>query len=59
MDINKIVFKNEEILLFDACRIGNKDLVEYLVEHGEDINKEDENGLIPLFYACNNGNINK
>ena len=25
--------------LFNACERGNKDLVEYLVEHGADINK--------------------
>jgi len=56
VDINKIVFKNEEILLFDACRIGNKDLVEYLVEHGEDINKENKDGETPLSKACKSGN---
>jgi ankyrin repeat protein len=31
--------RNGEIVLFIACKSGNKDLVEYLVEHGADLNK--------------------
>ena len=36
----------------------NKDLAVYLVEHGADVNKRDENGDTPLFYANESGHIN-
>ncbi|ORX65883.1 ankyrin, partial [Anaeromyces robustus] len=35
---------------------GNEDLVKYLIEHGADINKENEDGKTPLFWACESGN---
>jgi ankyrin repeat protein len=46
-----------ETAIFKTCKSGNKDLVEYLVEHGADINKEEKwYGETPLFYACKSGN---
>jgi len=30
--------------LFISCESGNKNLVKYLVEHGEDVNKENKSG---------------
>ncbi|KAL6632443.1 hypothetical protein U3516DRAFT_735772 [Neocallimastix sp. 'constans'] len=61
MDINKMVYSNGKIPSFDVCRSGNKDLVEnievehdrveYLVEHGADINKENKYNKISLFKA--------
>jgi len=35
--------------LFCGWSNGNKELIEYLVEHTADINKEDRNGVTPLF----------
>ncbi|KAG4097330.1 hypothetical protein H8356DRAFT_422729 [Neocallimastix lanati (nom. inval.)] len=35
---------------------GNKDRVEYLVEHGADINKENKYNKISLFKAIKSGN---
>jgi len=34
----------------------NKDLVEYFIEHGTDINKENQDGETPLFVACKSRN---
>jgi len=46
-----------EIPLFDACESSNIDLIEYLiVEHGEDINRDNWYGGIPCFDACETGN---
>jgi len=42
--------------LFNACSSGNKDLVEYLVEHKAEINNENKNGETPLFYALKSEN---
>ena len=56
VDINKVVYKNDKIPLFDACQSGNKDLVKYLVEHGADINKENEDIETPLFKAIESKN---
>ena len=36
----------------------NKNIVNYLVEHGADINKENEDGETPLFRTCYNGHEN-
>jgi len=50
-DINKENIFGE-IPLFKACKSGNKDIVEYLVEQVEqraNINKENEIGETPLF----------
>ncbi|KAG4094566.1 hypothetical protein H8356DRAFT_1360433 [Neocallimastix lanati (nom. inval.)] len=35
---------------------GNKELAEYIVEHGADINKEKKNGETPLFNTCRSEN---
>jgi len=56
VDINQVIYKNGETILFYECRRRNKDLIEYLVENGADINKENEFGEIPLFYSCRSGN---
>ncbi|KAL6617343.1 ankyrin repeat-containing domain protein [Neocallimastix sp. 'constans'] len=72
MDLNKVIFKdkyknyikllkrgynNGKTPLFDVCRSGNKDLVEYLVvKHDADINNENRHGETPLFDACESGN---
>ena len=42
--------------LFNACSSGNKDLIEYLVEHKAEINNENKNGETPLFYALKSEN---
>ena len=55
VDINKVIYNNDEISLLNAIEHGNKDLVVYLVEHGADINKENEDGKTPLFGACLKG----
>jgi len=39
--------EDDETPLFNACRSDNKELVEYLVEHGADI----KYGNTPLFYV--------
>jgi len=36
----------------------NKNIVNYLVEHGADINKENEDGETPLFRTRYNGHEN-
>jgi len=46
----------EERHYFMHAKVENKDLVEYLVEHGVNINKEKWNGGTPLFDACESGN---
>jgi len=56
VDLDKIVYENDEIPLFDACRSGNKELVEYLLKNGTYINKENKNGITPLLYSCISGN---
>jgi len=56
VDLDKIVYENGNVPLFDACRSGNKELVEYLVEHGADICKSGCNDETPLFDACYSGN---
>jgi len=48
----------EETPLFDACQKRNSNLVKYLVEHGENIHKENREGETPLFEACGYGNFN-
>ncbi len=42
--------------LWEACSIGNKYMVKYLVEHGMDTNKANREGQSPLFKACETGN---
>jgi len=40
--------------LIEACivnTVGNKDIMRYLVEHGEDVNKSNKNGKTPLIEA--------
>ena len=47
---------NGETPLFEVCESKNKDFVEYLVEFGADINKENKYDQTPLFNACKSGN---
>ncbi|OUM61246.1 hypothetical protein PIROE2DRAFT_62623 [Piromyces sp. E2] len=57
--ITKDVFSNNcSKYLFNECDKDsvNINTVKFLVEHGIDINQENENGEIPLFDACKNGN---
>jgi len=56
--ITKVFWMNSDIPLFNACKNGNKNLVEYLVERKTDINKENECSLTPLFIACYNESKN-
>ncbi|KAG4092667.1 hypothetical protein H8356DRAFT_1429280 [Neocallimastix lanati (nom. inval.)] len=53
-----LFWMNSDIPLFNACKNGNKNLVEYLVERKTDINKENECSLTPLFIACYNESKN-
>lgn len=39
---------NLYILLFQACIDDNLDMVEFLVEHGADVNRGDKEGWTPL-----------
>jgi len=43
--------------IFNACLIGNLNLVKYLVENRADINKRDNNSWTSLHIACQNGDI--
>ncbi|ORX78571.1 hypothetical protein BCR32DRAFT_180827, partial [Anaeromyces robustus] len=46
-----------ETPLYVACRNGNENIVNYLIKHGADINRENENsyGFTPLLITCSNG----
>ncbi|OUM57241.1 hypothetical protein PIROE2DRAFT_33019, partial [Piromyces sp. E2] len=33
-------------------------IVKYIIDHGADINKENNDGETPLHFACTNGNEN-
>jgi len=63
MDVNKIVYKNGEIPLINACRSGNKDKIEYLlVEPGAYTNKVNKwSNKTPLLKAikCRNKELVK
>ena len=49
---------NGDTLLFEACRQGNIEIVELLVENGADISViNKKNNETPLFEACKQGNI--
>jgi len=37
------------------CYNGHIEVVKYLVEHGADINKEDNKGWTPLLWTCQEG----
>jgi len=41
--------------LFSTCTNGNEEIIKYLVEHGADVNKENDYGVTPLFNACSGG----
>jgi len=41
-----------------ACGNGNESIIKYLIEHGANINGEDEWGETPLHHACENGHEN-
>ena len=51
------VDKNGETLLFEACKQGNIEIVELLVENGADISATNNSNETPLFEACRQGNI--
>jgi len=56
----KLYFLNNtcSYYLYDACKSKNECMFFFLIRHGVDIYKEDENGETPLFYACKFGNEN-
>ena len=56
VDINKIVYKNVKIHLFDTCQSSNKNLIKYLLDYGVKMEKENKNNETPLFKACEIGN---
>ena len=43
--------------MFIACQNGHIEIVKYLVEHGADINKRNNDGWSPLLIVCFNGHI--
>ena len=45
----------EQLPLHDACRRGHIEIVEYLVEHGANVNVSDNDGITPLHDACRGG----
>jgi len=51
-----IIPKKNGTYLSNACKSENEIIVKFLVEHGADINKEDEKGETQIFYACSKGN---
>ena len=44
--------------LFEAIQEGNLEAVRGLLEGGADVNKEDKDGLTPLYYAVRNNDEN-
>lgn len=50
--------KNGNMSLLYVCKSGNSNekIVKYIVEYGEDINKENLEENTSLFYACMNNN---
>ncbi|ORX79345.1 hypothetical protein BCR32DRAFT_281515 [Anaeromyces robustus] len=45
---------NSSYYLFNACTNKNETIVKHLVEHGAVINKENNDGITPIFNACSN-----
>jgi len=45
--------------LYIACQNVHIEVVKNLVEHGADINKEDNDGATPLYIACFNEQVVK
>ncbi|ORX55833.1 ankyrin, partial [Anaeromyces robustus] len=41
-----------------AYQNGNETIINYLIEKGADIHKENNDGETPLFFVCENGNEN-
>jgi len=48
--------KNKNDYLIDVCQYGNKIIIQYLMEHGADINFKNIYGDTPLMVACKNNN---
>jgi ankyrin repeat protein len=42
----------KELELLDACKKGNFDLVELLLEKGADIKAQDDKGKSAIYFAC-------
>jgi len=57
IDIKSICGRDDETLLFIACKNRNLILVKYLIELGLDINKENDYGETPFFNACESRNL--
>ena len=55
--INEFEKTDKSDLLFFAAKHGFFNLAQQLIEDGEDVNKENDDGMTPLFYACNTGNL--
>jgi len=49
---------DDTTLLFKVCDNGNEPIVEYLVDHGADVNRKAGNKSIPIFYACSKRCVN-
>ena len=47
-----LILFDEDRLLLSACEKGYKDIVEFLVSHGADVNIRNEDGQTSLHIAC-------
>ncbi len=47
---------DESFYLFNACKIGNEQIVKYLLKLGVDLLAKNKYNRTPLFYACISGN---
>ena len=54
----KILLQRWKGKMLEACKIGNKEIVQLLLEHYTDeesgLNRKDQNGITPFMYACQN-----
>jgi len=57
-ELNENIFVkyDSSYYLFNACLLGNKFMVKYLVEHGADIKIKDKNNRMAFSNACESGN---
>jgi len=56
LDSEKFDSYDSSFYLFNACEIGNKAMVKFLIEHGADITIKNKEKCTTLFSACESGN---
>jgi len=50
--------EGQTVLFYAACYSFCENIIEYLVEHGADVNKKDKYGETPIYNACHRNNKN-